>query len=132
MIFVLSVAASGAEPFRAPIEEISHPRYEDGAHRPVAWGEVRSLARGSEAARRVRARRLGRTVLRVTFAGVTGLEVAATWSLARDDNFAALPLGAQAGMTGLCAVLLWTSLPQQRLEDRALLLHGANQVLVQP
>lgn len=132
MILLLSVAFAGADPLRAPIEEIAHPRYVDAADRPVTWREVRGLARSSDAARRVRARRLGRTVLRVTFAGVTGLEVAAAWSLARNDNYAAVPIGAQAGMTGLCAVLLWTSMPQQRIEDRALLLHGANQVLVQP
>ncbi len=132
MIVVLFSLAAGAEPLRAPIEEVGRARYVDGTGRDVTLQEVRALARGTDAGKQVRSRRLGRTVLRLAFAGVTGVEVAATWSLAKQENFIAVPLGAQAGMTGLCAALLWTSLPQQRVEDRALLLKGANHVLVQP
>ena len=95
----------------------------------MKWRDVRKIARGTDAARYVRSRRRGRTLLRAVFAGATAVEVWGTWQLVRRDNFLALPLGAQAASTGAVAILLWTSGPQQRREDRALLLSGANGVL---
>ncbi len=107
--------------------ELEHPTYRDAAGTVLRWRHVRQLARGTDGARRVRARRWGRTVLRVLFAGVTAVEVWGTWQLARQENYLALPLGAQAASTGLVATLLWTGAPQQRREDRALIVQSVNQ-----
>ncbi|MBX2796452.1 MAG: hypothetical protein KTR31_02250 [Myxococcales bacterium] len=124
-----STGASASEPLRGPIEAIEHPRYEDANGVPVHWREVMRLARGSEARRRVRSRRFGRTVLRVVFAGATTLEAYGAWRLNEQGSPFAIPLGVQASMTGAAGVLLWTS-TRQRAEDRALILRGANSVLV--
>lgn len=111
----------------APIAEVDHPTYRDAAGATLTWGEVRDLAEGSDALRQVRRRRLGRTVLRATFAAATAVEVWGTYQLAqRPDDTLAYPLGAQAALTGLCGVLLWTSLPSDRMEDRALVVDAVN------
>ena len=128
---VLAVAAPDAAAPRLtpPIVEVRHPRYEDANGVPVTWREVRQLARGSDAARRVRSRRVGRTVLRIAFAGVTAAEIYGSARLANENNIWALPLGIQAASTGAVGVLLWTAAPRYQQEDRALLLRGANSVL---
>lgn len=113
-----------------PITEIRHPRYEDANGVPVPWKSVRELARRTDAARRVRARRAGRTVLRLAFAGATVAELYGVNRLANERNIWALPLGIQAASTATIGVLLWTSTPRYVREDRALLLSGANAVLV--
>jgi hypothetical protein len=117
------------EPLRPPLVEIDHPRYADATGRPVRWGEVKALARDSDAIGRVRRRRLGRTVLRVTFTGAAAVEVWGTARLASDDSWVALPLAVQTAATSVCAVLLWTNLPSAVVEDRSIVLAGANGVL---
>lgn len=137
--FVLSAAA--APPSEAPegvpqlpITEIDHPRYVDAAGEPVSWSEVRTLAVGTGALGRVRQRRIGRTLVRITFAAATAVEVWGTMELARPivegvpDSWFAVPLGAQATLTGLCGVLSWTRAPQDRMEDRAIVLDAVNAV----
>lgn len=74
----------------------------------------------------MRRRRLGRTVLRFTFAAVTAVEAWGAYELARDESVWAYPLAAQAGFTGLCEALMFTGIPSWRTEDRAILLAGAN------
>ena len=125
MIALLAIGSAWAAPI-GPIEEVEHPRYVDIAGTDIAWSEIEALARGTEAARKVRRRRLGRTLLRFTFAGATALEAWGTYELARRDNHLWLPLAGQASLTGACAVLLWTSMPADRASDRALLLNGVN------
>ena len=123
----LPSTGSQLEALVAPITEIDHPTYADGAGTPLAWRDVRDLASNTDAVRRVRGRRLGRTVLRFTFAAATAVEVWGTYELARRDNEAlAGVLGAQAGLTGLAEVLMFTGIPGWRVEDRAILLSGAN------
>ena len=130
MYALLAVALAWAqEPLRGPLQEVEHPLYKDAEGKPVTWREVKDLARGSDAMRRVRSRRLGRTVLRFTFLGVTGVEAWGTVRLAQQRNYLAPLLGVQTASTGLCAVLLWTSAPNLRREDRAMILDGANGVL---
>ena len=114
---------------RGPITEVRHPVYVDANGVTLSWRDVRGIAKGSSAVRKVRQRRWGRTVLRLGFAGVTVVEGWGTWRLAEQGNYMALPLAGQTASTGLVAVLLWTSAPQQRLRDRALILDGANGVL---
>lgn len=126
MILACALAAAAEPPLRAPISEVDHPRYVDATGTLVDWSEVRSLAANTDALARVRGRRLGRNALRVTFAAVTGVEVWGTLELAREQNYLALPLGAQAAFTGLCEVLLWTGIPGYRTQDRAIVLEGAN------
>ena len=119
---------AAAEPLpRTPITELDHPRYLDALGEPVSWSEVRSLSADTGALGQVRRRRLGRTVLRLTFAVATVAEVWGTVELARQRNWAAYPLAAQASLTGLCEVLLWTRAPQDWREDRALVLGAVNQ-----
>lgn len=129
MILAALVSWAAAQELRPPIREIDHPRYADASGRPLHWREVKDLARGSDALGQVRRRRAGRTVLRVLFAGTAGVEVWGTYQLARRDDWVALPLGVQTAATSLAAVLLWTNLPSQVLEDRALVVEGANGVL---
>lgn len=118
--------AAEASEIVAPITEVDHPSYADSAGTPLDWREVRSLAADTDALRRVRQRRLGRTVLRFTFAAVTAVEAWGAYELARDEQVLAYPLAAQAGLTGLCEVLMFTGIPSWRIEDRAILLSGAN------
>ncbi len=131
MVWWLSVALSQAPVTQeaqrvAPIEVVKHPRYEDAAGAEVPWSEVRQLARTTGAIGRVRRRRVGRTVLRIALASVTALEVWGTLELARRDSYLAAPLGAQAGVTGLAAILMWTRMPSDLQSDRAELLEAAN------
>ncbi|MEO0603540.1 MAG: hypothetical protein AAF211_19025 [Myxococcota bacterium] len=114
-----------------PFEEVEHPTYRDATGQPIDWARIRELAASSDARRRVRRRRLGRNALRFAFAGVTALEVWGTVQLARRDNFLAVPLGVQAAATGAAALLLWTQAPGDRREDRAILIKGAESVLVE-
>ncbi|MEN0061426.1 MAG: hypothetical protein AAGA48_04700 [Myxococcota bacterium] len=134
---LLAVAALAAppvpsDPLVPPLDEVDHPRYEDANGQPIDWREIRSLAAKSDARRRVRGRRLGRNVLRFSFAGLTALEVWGTVRLANRGNFFAVPLAVQAAATGGAAILLWTQMPGDRREDRAILLNGAESVLVKP
>ena len=98
----------------------------------MSWSEVRALSADSGALGQVRRRRLGRTVLRVVFAAATAVEVWGATEIARqrppgeDIPWVVYPLAAQASLTGLCEVLLWTRAPQDRIEDRALVLDAAN------
>ena len=65
-------------------------------------------------------------MLRVLFAGVTAAEAWGASELARSESPLWAPLALQATMTGGAGVLLWTQMPQDRAEDRALLLQGVN------
>ncbi len=121
----LAIAPALAAPV-APIREVEHPRYVDAAGAELTWGDVRELARDTDARRKVTQRRVGRTLLRSVFAGATAVEVWGATELARRDNYLWAPLAGQAALTGACAVLLWTRAPGERLEDRALLLNGLN------
>ena len=126
---IAPASAGAVEGVRGPLEEIAHPTYRDANGTVLDWGDVREIARRSDAIRRVRRRRLGRTVLRTVFAGATAVEAWGTWRLAQQRNYLALPLGAQAASSGIVTVLLFTSAPQAVREDRAIVLRGANQVL---
>ena len=134
--FALSASAEPSVPGElhpTPITELEHPRYVDAAGAPVSWSEVRALSAESGALGQVRRRRLGRTVLRVVFAAATAVEVWGVNEIARRPRppdshvpWTVYPLAAQASLTGLCEVLLWTRAPQDRIEDRALVLDAAN------
>lgn len=128
ILLVLSAGAQTleAEP-RTPITELDHPNYLDAAGEPVSWSQIRAWSADTGALGRVRRRRLGRTVLRVAFAAATVAEVWGTTELARHGHWTAYPLAAQASLTGLCEVLLWTRLPQDRIEDHALVVDALNQ-----
>lgn len=134
IVALLSILSAGAdEPPREltpPISEVRHPRYQDANGVPLHWRDVRRLSRGSDAHRQVQSRRLGRNVLRVLFVGASTAEWWGVSRLARDENLWALPLGVQAGSTTAVATLLFTATPRYVQEDRALLLKGANAVLV--
>ncbi|MEZ4236694.1 MAG: hypothetical protein R3F59_11175 [Myxococcota bacterium] len=115
-----------------PLVEIDHPRYADALGEPLDWDEVRDLARGTGALGQVRRRRAGRWVLRGLFAGATATAAWGTFELARLDegrNWPALPLGLQTASLGLCEVLLWTNTPSAILEDRTIIVGGANRAL---
>ena len=92
----------------------------------MSWSDVRALSANTGALGQVRRRRVGRTVLRLTFAAATVAEVWGTAELARRGRWTAYPLAAQASLTGLCEVLLWTRAPHDWIEDRALVLGAAN------
>ena len=132
MIAFVASLATAQPTVVPPFEEVSHPRYQDAEGQPIDWARIRELAASSDARRQVRQRRLGRNVLRFSFAGLTALEVWGTVRLANRGNFLAVPLAVQASATGLAAVLLWTQAPGDRREDRAILIHGAESVLVRP
>lgn len=124
MIAVLLGVAAAAPV--GPIVEVDHPAYKDAAGTALTWGQVRDLAEGTDALGEVRRRRAGRTLLRATFAAATAVEIWGTVELAERDHYLAWPLGAQAALTGLCSVLLWTRMPGDRLEDRALVVDAVN------
>jgi hypothetical protein len=126
VIGALLLGTALAADWAPPIEELEHPTYQDARGQQVRWSEVRQIASHTDAPGRVRRRQAGRTVLRAVFAGATVLETWGTVQLVRNDSYWAAPLGAQAGFTGLAAVLLWTRMPQDRREDRALLLDASN------
>lgn len=130
VIWCFAVAmAAPPEPLLPPFEAIDHPRYQDANRQPIEWKDLRKIAARSDARKRVRSRRVARNVLRFAFAGVTAVEVWGTVRLARRGNFFAIPLGVQASATGAAAILLWTQMPGDRREDRAILLEGAESVL---
>jgi len=124
-----SATPSSDPPLVPPFEEVDHPTYEDANGQPVDWARIRKLAARTDARRRVRQRRLGRNALRFAFAGVTALEVWGTVRLAERGNYLAVPLAVQAASTGAVAILLWTQMPGDRREDRAILVGGAERVL---
>ena len=133
MIVIQAALALAGPPERAwvpPFTEIDHPTYQDADGRAVDWARLRELAARSDARRRVRRRRLGRNVLRFSFAGLTALEVWGAVQLANRRSYLAAPLAVQAATTGAAAVLLWTQAPGDRREDRAILIDGASGVLV--
>ena len=119
--------SEGVHTFTPPISEIDHPQYVDAAGMPVAWRDVKVLAKGTEERRIVRQRKFGRTVLRIGFAGATALEVWGGVKLAQDDSPVAIPLLIQAAFTGTCAILSWTRLPGDQREDRAMIVNAVNQ-----
>ncbi|MCA9494661.1 MAG: hypothetical protein KC621_32255, partial [Myxococcales bacterium] len=108
------------------LRELDHPSYVDEAGTVLPWVDVKALAAPTDALGQVRARRAGRTALKVGFAAATALEAWGTWELARRDSLVAIPLGIQTGFTGLCEVLLWTRIPEDRRRDRAIVLDAAN------
>jgi hypothetical protein len=109
-----------------PITEVDHPRYVDARGTPVDWSDVRGLAAGSGALGDVRKRVVGRNLVRAMFAGATVLEAWGAAELAERDLWTQYLLGAQAGVTGLCAVVSFTSGIQGREEDRAIVLNEVN------
>lgn len=113
-----------------PLAEIEHPRYTDAVGTQLTWGEIRDLSSSTDALRDVRHRKLGRTLVRTMFIAASTAEIWGTWQLARDQRWLAYPLGAQATVTSLCAVLSFTAAPQDRVEDRAIVLRGANQAVM--
>ena len=115
-----------ATPPVAPIREVDHPTYVDASGAAVTWAEVHELASHTDALQQIRRRRLGRTVLRFGFAAATAVEAWGAARLFSEDHWLGYPLAGQAGFTGLCGVLAWTSLPQDRQEDRAILVDAAN------
>ncbi len=121
-------ASAGEAPARpvGVLRELDHPAYVDEAGAVLTWDEVRGFAEDTDAPRRVRERRLGRAALRLGFAVATAAEVWGTYELARNDSLVAVPLGVQAGFTGLCEVLLWARIPEDRRRDRAIVLDAAN------
>ncbi|MCB9685429.1 MAG: hypothetical protein H6735_10350 [Alphaproteobacteria bacterium] len=135
MIVLLGALASAEEPAPADIaptrpvgvlRELDHPVYVDEAGTLLPWVDVRALAAPTDALAHVRRRRTGRTALKVGFAAATALEAWGTYELARQESLVAIPLGVQAGFTGLCEVLLWTRIPEDRRRDRAIVLDAAN------
>jgi hypothetical protein len=124
---ILLVSAAFAEaPVAFPVRELEHPAYLDALDRPLTWQQVKELSRPTDALDRVALRRAGRTTTRAAFLAATALEVWGTYELARRDSWVALPLGLQAGFTGLCAVLSITNAPNARVEDRAIVLGALN------
>lgn len=129
---ITGLAAAQAAPdlgLTPPLSEVRHPRYEDANGVPVTWKQVKQLAKGTDALKRVRARRAGRTVLHIAFAGATVAEVYGVSRLSAEQNIWAVPLGLQAASTGVVGILLWTSTPRYVQEDRAILLRGANAMI---
>lgn len=108
------------------LRELEHPAYVDEAGTVLVWADVKELAAPTDALARVHQRRAGRTALKVGFAAATVLETWGTLELARQESLVAIPLGVQAGFTGLCEVLLWTRIPEDRRRDRAIVLDAAN------
>lgn len=134
MIFlVLSAGAQTLDPVepRTPITELDHPRYLDAAGEPVDWRQIRAWSADTGALGQIRRRQLGRTLLRLTFAAATVAEVWGVVQIARRteeprNRWPMYPLAAQASLTGLCEVLLWTRMPGDRVEDRAFVLGAVN------
>jgi len=118
--------SDGLPAFTPPISEIDHPRYVDAAGMPVAWRDVKSLAKGTEERRIVSQRKVGRAVLRVGFAAATAVEVWGGVKLAQNDSPVAIPLLIQAAFTGTCAILSWTRMPGDKREDRAMIVNAVN------
>jgi hypothetical protein len=133
LIGVWVAVALAADPVsvRGPITEIEHPRYVDAGETPLMWAEVKDLSSSTDALRQVRRRRLGRTLVRTMFLSATALEVWGTWQLSRypDRRLGTYLLAGQTAFTGACAVVSFTSAPHDRLEDRAIILQGANQMV---
>lgn len=123
---VLGAAIARADDPALPIRELDHPRYLDAVDRPVTWEEVHDLARPTGALRQVALRRAGRTAIRVALFAATAVEVWGTIELARDESWVALPVGIQAGFTGLAGILSITGAPGARVEDRAIVLNAVN------
>lgn len=108
------------------LRELDHPAYVDEAGTVLTWSQVRDLAAPTDALDRVRRRREGRVALHAGFLAATALETWGTWELARQESLVAIPLGVQAGFTGLCEVLMWTRIPTDRRRDRAIVLDAVN------
>ncbi len=119
-----AVAAAQSVPV-GDVRELQHPAYVHEAGVVFPWRDVRALA-APESRGEVRGRRFGRAALKVVFAGATALEVYGAWKLAEQDSIAAIPLGVQAGFTGLAELLLWSRIPSDRRVDRAIVLDDVN------
>jgi hypothetical protein len=113
-------------PLRAPVRESDHPLYLDADDRRVAWREVTAAARRTDVMGGIRRRRVGRNTVRVLFTGAAVAEGYGTLRLVEADSDWAWALGAQAGLTGLAAALLWAEIPRARRIERAQMLDAAN------
>lgn len=120
------VAEGPTETFRAPVRESDHPRYLDVDDRLVAWREVSEAARRTNVMGDIRRRRAGRNTLRVLFTGAAVAEGYGTVKLVEAESDWAWALGAQTGLTGLAAALLWAEIPRARRIERAQMLDAAN------
>jgi hypothetical protein len=129
LIFLGVALAADPVSIRGPITEIDHPRYVDAAGTQLSWVEVKDLSSSTDSLRQVRRRKLGRTLVRTMFLSATALEVWGTWQLSKDPQLVTYLLAGQTAFTGACAVVSFTSAPHDRLEDRAIILQGANQVV---
>jgi hypothetical protein len=129
-VIALLAGVAFAQSVQPPISEVDHPRYVDATGAPLTWAEVRSMAAGSEAMALVHRRQVGRNLVRAMFVGATALEAWGTVELAQRGRWTSYALGAQTGLTGLCAVLSFTNAPTAWAEDRALLVNGVNAATV--
>jgi hypothetical protein len=133
LIGLLTAVALAADPvsLRGPISEIDHPRYADAGGTTLTWAEVKELSAPTDSLAQVRRRRLGRTLVRTMFLSATALEAWGTLELSRmpKARLGTYMLAGQTAFTGVCAIVSFTSAPNDRLEDRAIILQGANQVL---
>ncbi len=135
MIWALALAWAADGPgdvppaWSLPLREDQHPRYLDVRDQPVRWSEIRPIARETDVMRRVRKRRLGRSVLRVLFTSAAVAEGYGTVHLIQRESDWAWVVGAQTGFTALAAGLLWADIPRSRRIDHAEMLDAANAYL---
>lgn len=111
---------------RLPVRELEHPRYLDADDVPIPWSDVSRAARRTDVMKGIRKRRLGKNALRVVFTAATVAEGYGTVRLVENESDWAWALGAQAGLTGLATVLLFTEIPRNRRIERAEMLSAAN------
>ena len=133
MIWLAAVAFADdpppVDPIRPPVKEIDFPRYVDAVGTPLTWDQVREMSAGTDALARIRARRVGRTAVRLMFLSATAVEIWGTAQLAQEGRWTAPLLGVQAGFTGLCGVLSITSAPHDIQADHAIVLDAVNGAL---